>query len=368
MAIVVRATRLDFPKDIAILEVNNALFTNWTTVRVEQRYGQPFPIFQFECSEESPVPLKVDAAQFAPGDIVRVFIGGVPAVFGYITERHVGYDGRQHGVRLVGTGETSDLTNSMVPLEKLNGHDGKSWLQLSRDISAHLNIRITPVGAVDNAPFKNIQIQPGEVIMNVIERYARMRDIVVGSDAMGGLLGLGLDDAVSRGELIEGYNILRANCVIRDDRVYKKYLCIGQADGSDAAHGDSQNKQVASTDGTSTRNRISITLADIADTLHGVRQRVEMEKVFCEGSKIEAQITVQGWFKDNNRSNDVWKAGECYTVTSPSLFLNSKLLACNGCIYEQSDGGGTTTTLQMVKLIHLNKLINFRIGAPQVRD
>jgi prophage tail gpP-like protein len=362
-----KMARLPVAKDIAILEVNNKQFTNWTTINVQARYTEAFPIFTFECTEDSPVPLKIEAAQFVPGDVVKVYLGGIQVVYGYITERHVAYDARNHGVRIVGTGDTADLVNSMVPLEKLNGHDGKSVYQIAQDISAHLGISIYPVDAVDNDPFDNVQIQPGETIMAVIERYARMRKIVIGSNPTGGLLLIGDGTAVSSGELVEGHNILRANVAIRDDRIYKRLFAIGQGTGSDAASGDSQNKQVAYLDGTSTRNRFMITVADIADKMHGIEQRVAMEKVFTEGSHIEANLTVQGWFKDFNRSDALWRAGECYIVRSPSLILN-QLLGCAGCTYEQSDGGGTTTTLQMVDLQHMNKKFNFRLNIPDITD
>src|SRR3954471_24934408 len=73
-------------KEVATLEVRGSLFTNWTSVRVEQRVTQAYPVFQFECTEEAPVPLSINGAQFVPGDVVRVFLGGVSAVFGYIVE------------------------------------------------------------------------------------------------------------------------------------------------------------------------------------------------------------------------------------------------------------------------------------------
>jgi prophage tail gpP-like protein len=350
--------RIGGSKEVASLLVRGSLFTNWTSIRVEQRVTEAFPQFQFECSEESKIPLKVDALQFVPGDVVAAFVGGVQAVFGYITERHVAYDGKQHGVRLVGVGDTADLTTSMVPLEKLSGHDGQSWTELAKDISNHLGVKIIPKGAVDNSPFQNIQVQPGEKIMAVLERYAKMRNIVIGSEATGGLLAIGEHQAIATGNLTEGNNILRANCVVRDQMVYKKIYAVGQGTSGDQASGDQQNKQIAQLDGTSTRNRYMITVADIADTLHGVQRRAQMEKVFTEGSEIEAQIVVQGWFKDNNKSDEVWRAGEYYQVESPSLILH-QILGCSGCIYEQSDAG-TTTTLIMVDPIHMNGLRSYR--------
>jgi prophage tail gpP-like protein len=351
--------RLASGKEIVTLEVRGSLFTNWTSVRVEQLVTKPFPTFQFECTEESPIPLTWEALQFVPGDICRVYVGGVPAVFGYIVERHVGFDAKQHGVKLIGCGDTVDLTQSSVPIDKLDGHDGKSWSQLAQDLMAHLGTKLKTKGAVDNKPFENIQIQPGQRIMDALEIYARPRNIVIGSDANGGLLAIGEHAATPSGDLVEGVHILRANAVVRDPNVYKKIFVIGQNNGSNKAYGDPQNKQIATEDGMHTRNRHQVIPMELADDMHGVRRRAMMEKVFTDGSFIEAQITVQGWFKDNNNSNDVWKAGEYYTVTSPSLILNGEVLGCSGCVYEQTNSG-STTTMQMVRPIHMNGQLNYR--------
>jgi prophage tail gpP-like protein len=344
--------RLFGSKEIVTLRVRGVNYTNWTSVRIEQRAAQAFPVFQFECTEESPVPVRATALAFVPGDIVQAFIGGAQVLFGYITERHVGYDATNHGVRLIGTGDTIDLTTSMVPVERLGNHDGKNWAQLFHDITAHLNTKLTAKN-IDLTPFDQIQVQPGETIMSVLERYARPRNIVVGSMSTGGILALGEHAAHSTGTLTEGVDILRANAVVRDEKIYKRLTTLGQASGSDKAWGAGQNQQRADLTGTSTRNRHSVTVMDIADKMHGVQRRVQMEYVFTEGAKIEAQITVQGWFKNSNQSDEIWRAGEYYTVNSPSLLLND-LLGCQSCVYEQNDSGGSTTTLTMVRPIHLN--------------
>jgi len=347
------------PKELAVLEVRGQHFTNWTSVRVEQKWTEAFPTFQFECTEEVNVPLSVFGSQFVPGDVVRVLLGGQPAVFGYITERHVGYDKGQHGIKLIGCGDTSDLVNSSVPLDKLDGHDGKSVAQLAQDLSTHLGIQIHQRGAVDGTPYENIQVLPGETPMMAIERYAKGRSIVIGSEANGGLLLIGEHGVSTKGYLVEGINILRANAVARDPMVYKKIFAVAQNKGSNSANGAATNQMVAEESGTSSRNRHKVVVADVADKQHGVQRRAAMEKVFTEGSFIEAQITVQGWFKDGNVSDDIWRAGEYYAITSPSLILFEEVMGCAGCTYEQN-AGGTTTTLKMVMPIHMNGMFNFR--------
>jgi prophage tail gpP-like protein len=350
--------RLPGSKEIATLRVRNELFTNWTSVRVEQRVTEAFPTFQFECTEESPMPLKPWMLAFVPGDVVQVYVGGAPAVYGYIIERHVGYDGTNHGVRLIGSGDTIDLTNSTVPVEKIKNYSNKSWTEIFHILTEHLGTKLTTKN-IDNTPYADVQVLPGETIMTALERYARPRNIVIGSVASGGLLALGEHQGVSTGKLQESVNILRANCVVRDHRVYKRYVVIAQGKGSDSAHGAGQNQQKAELGGTSRRNRQWVIPMEVADTMHGVQRRVKMEHVFCEGSYIEAQITVQGWFKDSNQSDEVWRAGEYYSVYSPSLMMHGEILGCQSCVYEQN-AQGTTTTLTMVLPEWMNGFFNVR--------
>jgi prophage tail gpP-like protein len=195
--------------------------------------------------------------------------------------------------------------------------------------------------------------------MGALERYAKARGIMIGSNANGGLLAIGEHPANPSGTITEGVDILRANAVMKDEMVYKKIYALGQSTSSDNAYGDSQNKQLAFEAGSSTRNRMLVTVMDIADTMHGVQRRALIEKAFTEGSFLDSQITVQGWFKDQNRSDDVWKAGEYYTVYSPSLILNGVVLGCATCVYEQNEQG-TTTTLGLVNPKHMFGLLNVR--------
>jgi prophage tail gpP-like protein len=351
------------PKEVAILAVRGNYFANWTGVRVEAAVTEAFPRFSFEVTEESPAP-SFSAMQFIPGDQVQVFLGGVLAMTGTITERHVGFDQGQHGVKLIGVGKTFDLTNSMPPPEKWGNHDGKSWSQLAEALFGHLNIPLVKVGAVDDTPFKNIQVQPGETIMQTLERYARMRSIVIGSDPNGAVIAMGEHEAVPVSELTEGGNILRANCIFKDDYLAAKYITIGQSTGSDSGSGDPQNKQYAVLPGTSKRNTYWIVPADIADSDHGIKRRADMERLFKEGAYLEADITVQGWFKDYGQSPQLWRAGEYYTVTSQMLLLDGKVLGCKSCVYEQT-ASGTTTTLSMVDPYHLHGMWNMRVGADE---
>jgi prophage tail gpP-like protein len=353
-------------KEIATLAVRGKLYTDWKSIRVEQRVSQAFSTFMFECSEETPMPLRKVALQFIPGDAVKIYLGGQLALTGFIEERHVAYDAGQHAVRLMGVSDTRDLVTSTVPKDNLDGHDGQNWAQLTQDIMKHLGIKLRTVGGLNYKPFQKVGIQPGERIMDVIERHAKMRNIVIGSYYAGGLLGIGPHDNVPAGELVENYHILRANAVMRDAGLMKRIDIMGQnTGGSSGGGGSAANQMVATRFGTAHRNKHMVLPAEIADDT--LEPRADMEVVFTEGTEIEANITVQGWFKDNNKSDQIWRANESYIVNSPSLILNGDVLGCSACVYEQSDAG-TTTTLTMVDPIHLNKGVNIDLILSQRRE
>lgn len=338
------------PKEVATIETSKGQYSDWETVSVAVRITEWYPTCQFETSEESEMPVSWDKLQLAPGDHVKVFLGGEPAVDGYIIERHSAYDKRNHAVRLVAVGKTFDLVNSTVPPDQLGNHDGKTWRQFATDLTKHLGIKVEPAGKIDDTPLENIQVQPGETIANALEKAARMKVIMVGSTKEGNLLALGQHEARLAGELVEGDNILSANCAIRDEFLYRNIIAYAQKPGTNLQWGDEANKLVSRLKGSSNRNRYMTFNAELAANQHDLDNRALMELKFTEGGIIEAHITVQGWFKPDG---DLWQAGEYYWVKSPSLMLKT-ILGCRATIYQQSNGGGTTTTLEMVDPAHMN--------------
>lgn len=357
------------PKEVAFLRVNGVDYFDWTSVSVEVRVTQSFPIFQFDCTEFDDVtkqPTGVTQAQIdknlkiVPGDIVEVYLAGILVVLGYVTERHVGYDARSHGVRIIGVGKTYDLVTSSV-WRQGGSFDNQSWREIAQRLIAPLGINLKVVGVIDDTRYEQAHVQPGEMVWSALERYARQRAIVMGSTEKGELLAIGDQQVVETDQLIEGINILRANGVIADDNVYHKIFAIGQRASNDQTWGDQSNKLIGQASGSSKRNRILVTPMDVSDGQHGAQQRAEMERIFTEGGRIEENITVQGWLRE---SGDLWQANKFYWVRSPML-LTDMALGCSSILYEQSDHGGTTTTLTLVDPVHLKGRLDFSGSAPK---
>lgn len=358
------------PREVAVLIVNGQKYEDWTSVWVEARITEWYPIFQFECTEfdNKGIRQMTQAALYKnlrikPGDVVEVYLAGFPAVLGYVTERHVAYDANNHGVKIVGKGKSFDLTTTSV-WSQGGSYDNQSWSQLARALIAPAGVGLAIKGAIDETPYEQIQVQPGEIISQALERYARQRKIVLGSTEKGELLAIGDHPATAIDALVEGKNILRAAGVIKDENVYSRIYAIGQKNSNDSSWGDKSNKIIGQTTGKSSRDRVIVTPMDVADDKHGAQQRAEMEKIFTDGGMVEHHITVQGWLRN---SGAIWRAGEYYLVQSPMLITNNTMGA-KSVTYEQDNARGTITTLQMVDPAHMSGRPDMSGSAPQLTD
>jgi prophage tail gpP-like protein len=337
------------PQEIAKLLINGKEYIDWTSVMVTVRFMDYFPQFSFECTEFSPVPSERGQLQIVPGDVVEVYLAGYLVVTGFVVERHAGYDASNHGIQINGVGMSYNLTISSVWTQS-GEFDKMSIEQFTRAMLAPTGVGLKTRGDIDNTPFEQIHVQPGEIIAAAIERYARMRKTIVGSTEFGDLALVGDHRAELSDYLIEGGNILSANCALRDDNVYEQYIALGQQYGSDDLWGDQVSKQAAKVAGSSKQPKVHVDMADVADSLHGLQKRAEFAKQMLENLRIEAHITVQGWLRDNG---ELWRAGAYYWVQSPSLVLN-QLLGCKQITYEQDSARGTITTLHLVDPTHMS--------------
>jgi hypothetical protein len=59
----------------------------WTSVTVQHRWIEGFPIFKFECAEREPLPPRWQLLQFKEGDAVQIYLAGYLAMTGHITTR-----------------------------------------------------------------------------------------------------------------------------------------------------------------------------------------------------------------------------------------------------------------------------------------
>lgn len=351
-------------RDRAVLIVEGTKFDDWTSIMVQHRAHEPYDIFNFTCTEGSKLlpdtprpgqpaqPRWWGALQFKPGDRVQITLAGHLALTGIITTRQAAYAAEEHGVQLVGKSLTYDVARSSVIKEKMN-FDNQGFSQIATQVLAPFGIQLKKLGGIDETKFDNMQVQAGELAFSFLERIARMRKIELGSGNDGTLLAVALGTRYNiPGDLIEGVNILRANCTLSEEGVHSMYSTIAQSPGNDDIWGDAASKIHEQVSGPLRRYAPLLIPMEHPGNKSDARKRVEWESAIRASTQVSCDITVWGW---ETKHGGLWRVWSRPWVRSPMLLLDDQL-DLETATFQQSEQGGTTTTLHLVSPMrgHIN--------------
>lgn len=354
-------------KEQATLIVDGIDFKDWESVFVQLRWGDAFAYFKFTSVErDAPTDFQLPSTaawyqnpQFMPGSPCEINLGGVDVIKGYIEIRQVAYEAMRHGIELQGKSWTAPVARSSVNT-KTGSFDGMTWKQVADKVVSPYGISVIPIGSLNSIPFDKLQNQPGEQIWDFLERIARPRGIILGSDSFGNFLAIGDHSMPALNtQLIEGQNIKRMQCVFHKEHVYQEYKVTAQSAASDDNHGTAASELEGSWGGTGYHGSLLITPSEQpVKNVQEVIDRAKNEALWHEGPQIEATVTVQGWFRDET---NLWWPGENVFVYSPMCPLNM-MMKIQNVTFTQDNNSGTETTLDLKQPWALKDQGQFNVG------
>jgi prophage tail gpP-like protein len=348
------------PQEVATVVVDGRRFDDWESVMVQHRWAEAFPIFRFTAAERDPVARLWERLQFRPGDECAIYLGGQLAISGVILLRQASYDANSHGVMLQGVGTTWYAARGSI-IDKTSNFDNHTFQQAAMKVIAPFGVGVKIIGALNATPFKRLQCEPGETLWNFLERIARPRGIVMGSDHRGNLLLIGDHAYTPTATLVEGDNILRCQATISREAMFSDYVVRGQTAADDSQHGKDASEQEALVKGIIKRYSPLLTPAEQPVwNLGEIADRAKNESVWHEGTEVRANITAQGWF--NPDTNGLWRAGDQVTVNSPMAMLNGMALKIEAVTFTQEDKAGTLTSLELCAPWLLKDRGDFNVG------
>ncbi|MCP1778835.1 phage baseplate assembly protein [Bradyrhizobium japonicum] len=340
------------PQEIAVLEFNGLKFDDWETVQVWKDWAESFSHFQFTAAERDTlvttaagkVPLW-QKLQFKPDDACSITLGGQLAITGFIETRQVAYDAYQHGVMLIGKSLTANAAKSSVDT-KTGNFDNKNIVQVANEVVAPYGVGIKVVGSPDLTPFPKLQNNPGELVWDFLERIARPRGVVMGSDAFGNFLLIGEHTGAVVTELVEGVNIKSCQCTINHEHVYSEHDVRGQHAASDDNSGTNASELKCIVNGMSSRmfSKLITPAEQPVKTQGEVCNRAKYEAIWHNGTNVTATITVYGWLRDNQA---LWEPGDDVHVYSPMAMLDMPM-KIQRATFTQDRQSGTLTKLDVV--------------------
>jgi prophage tail gpP-like protein len=348
------------PEEIAVLEVNGQKFDDWESVWVQLRANDPFAYFRFTAAERDPifrVPNTFPSwtkLQFKPGDTCTITLAGQLAVTGIIEVRQVAYDAHQHGVMLIGKTNTAAPARSSVNTETGN-FDNKNLQQIAQEVIAPYGVGLKVIGSLDLTPFKQMQNEKGELIWDFLERIARYRSCIMGSDELGNFLLIGDHSYQKVADLIEGVNIKSCQCTISHEQTYFQNDVHGQQAGDDQNNGPAASEVKATATGkVANPYTFLLTPMEQPGDHPEAQKRADHEQKWSDGTEIQANITVQGWLRGGVA---LWKPLDEVFVKSPMAMLQ-QTLKIRTATFTQDNQNGTQTLLDLVVPGLLNGSLN----------
>jgi len=348
-------------EDEAVLTVRGNDFKDWESVWVQVRRAEPWALFRFTAAERDTMPSNWTKLQFKPGDPCDITLGGEQAIKGVITTRQTAYEGSSHSVMLLGKSLTTFAAKSSID-SKTGAFDGMTFEQVARKVLAPFPSGIKVIGKLDATKFEKLQNQPGERVWDFLERIARPRGIVMGSDAEGNMLLIGDHEKEPSAELVEGVNIVKCQCIINDDHTFQEFAVRAQhAGGDDKSGSDTNELESDRIKGSAKFYCLNLTTAEQpVKTKAECTARAEHEAVWNEGTLIQCTITTRGWLRPG--AGKLWQAGDTVTVSSPMAMLNPAVLAIQTVTFQQDSQGGTLTILDLVIPMYLKVHSSFLIA------
>ena len=354
------------PDEIAVLEVNGQQFNDWESVWVQLRANDPAAYFRFTAAERDPIFGAANVfpdwtkLQFKPGDRCIITLAGQLAVTGIIEVRQVAYDAHQHGVMLIGKTDTSAPARSSVDT-KTGNFDGKHIQQIAQEVIAPFGVGLKVIGQLDLTPFKQLQNEKGELIWDFLERIARFRGVIMGSDEQGNFLLIGDHTYQSTSDLIEGVNIKSCQCTISHEQTYSNLDAHGQQNASNDVNGPAASEVKATAKGKVPYPYTKlITPMEWGGSHAEAQKRVNTEVKWSDSTEVQANITVQGWLRGGTA---LWKPLDEVFVRSPMAMLQQQL-KIRTATFTQDNQNGTQTLLDLVVPGLLNGSPNLDASTP----
>lgn len=306
------------------VRTSNGIFRDWTSVSV--RYGID-PSYSrtvtLECAEpmapgRSGVALV--AQRLKPGDRCDVALGGQLVIEGgYIKIRQTAYDAERHAVQVVAVAKSNTIREVSVDTSDGGQFRNYTFQAIANKVlaPAGISLRLVNPPAAANSPFRQVIVQTGETIAELLERLGRQRGLWQWIDVDGTILA-GNPAGGSGSTLEEGVNIVQASSYIEYPWA-DSVVMYSQTSGSDdlwarrAAHIGAET----SIPGGDAGKKV-IGLAEHADTQQDLQARTDQEAKEINAATHRDLITHKGWYRPGTSA--LWKPGDGCEVKSPMLY------------------------------------------------
>lgn len=329
------------PPELEILG-NGISYKGWTSISIDQSLRSIAGSFEVSMTDSWDETKK--SWFLGPGTSVKVQFGDQPMITGFVDKLETSVSGQNRTITISGRDKTSDLVDCSIV------SNYSTWINYDLFKIAQIWCKPFKISVINNAnvgiPFPGIVIDVGETVFGALEKYSKIRGILLMTDGKGNLiLANPKTNALSKCDLVEGSNIKSCSIDYDFSHRFSDYTIRGQIPNTDDAYGGTQIYGKAK-DAGSRQNRPLIIHSETNMTFGIAGQRAQWEAAYRAANSAKVTVEVLGWQQGGNPNDPLWSPKLLTNVIAPSLHINNQLLISD-VRFNLSDDSGQTTTLTL---------------------
>lgn len=215
-------------------------------------------------------------------------------------------------------GDLADCAAAYAPGE----WRGKNLGDLARLLAAPFEIPVHVTDAGESFPI--VTIAPGDLIADVLARYARIAGRVILPTSDGGIEVTSASRTPSGRYARQGVNVLAADGSVDVSQRFSRYEVLGQANADPWSEDVVAETEIygSATDAGVRRYRPWAVASNAADQPAFAEKRAEWESRIRVAEAVTCSVTLHGWVQDGR----LWRPNELIKVELPALGINGLML------------------------------------------
>ncbi len=176
------------------LEIAGAVFSDWTSARVQRGLSEISGSFELEYDDQARMQALLPRAEarlgltrIRPLMPARILLDNELVLLGWIEDVEWDLAGQDLRARIAGRDRTGFLVDGSANPEGPAEYKGLTVLQIAQKLCAPFGIAVRAEVDV-GAPLRDFGLELGESVMSAIDKASKQRGVLVTSDGVGGLV------------------------------------------------------------------------------------------------------------------------------------------------------------------------------------
>lgn len=302
-----------------LLAIDGQRYGGWTSLRLSRGIEQVSGSFELSVTERfeglaKPRPIR-------RGQKATVSIDGTTVITGYVDVVAPSYDAATHSLTVSGRDATGDLVDCAAICTS-GVYKGRTLAQIATDLAKPFKVPVVVHTAV-GAPFPEWRIEPGETVMESLDRAARYRGVLLLSDGLGNLVITQPGSGKAPATLKLGENILQAQGHSSLQQRFAEYIVKAQQAGNDMLFGSTASQPTGRALDTAVgRYRPTMIIAEDQANSGTCKTRAEWQRTVSAARGDQVVYTVNGWLANGA----LWQPNTLVQVVDSFLGIDEQRL------------------------------------------